>query len=289
MPIIEPVIRPPSEANSFLLQITTGCSANSCSFCPSYLGKKFRIKDLNEVFSDINAFSGCYPETGKVFLMDGDALVLNYDKLQPILEYLNKKLPRLNRISSYANDYNILTKSDEDLKNLYDHKLRLIYMGLESGSQKILSQCSKKSTVKGMIKVVLKAKEFKIKSSVIVLLGLGGKELTDVHIEETAKVLNMMQPDYLSFLSLIIIKGTDIYNKVRDNEFHELNKVEILNEMHEIIKRLELNKTVFFSNHASNFLPLTGRFPYDKEELLQIISDALHGKVELRDDLFRGL
>jgi len=289
MPIIEPVIRPPSEANSFLLQITTGCSANSCSFCPSYHGKKFGIKDQNEIFSDIDEFSNYYPDTSKVFLMDGDALVLSFEKLKPVLEYLNKKFPRLNRISSYANDYNILSKSDDDLKNFYDYRLRLIYMGLESGSQKILSQCCKKSTVEGMIKAVLKAKEFKIKSSVIVLLGLGGIELTVEHIEETAKVLNIMQPDYLSFLSLIIIKGTEIYKKVINKEFHELNKLEILNEMHEIIKRLELNKTVFFSNHASNFLPLTGRFPYDKEELLQIISDALLGKVELRDDFYRGL
>lgn len=289
MPIIEPAIRPPSEAMSFLLQITTGCSANTCSFCPTYIGKKFRMKDMSEIESDIEEYSKYNPDTSKVFLMDGDALVLTFDKLEPILVLLNKTFPRLNRISSYANDFNILTKSDVELKKFYDYKLRLIYMGLESGSQNVLDFCNKKSTVKGMTDAVIKAKQFKIKSSIIVLLGLGGKKYTTEHTSETAKVLNIMQPDYLSFLSLMVIKGTILYSQVINKEFEILSEKEILIEMYEIIKQLELKKTMFFSNHASNYLPLSGRLSYQKDELLSTIKSAMEGKIRLRDEYYRGL
>ena len=200
MTIIEPVIRPPAEAYSFLLQVTTGCSANDCTFCGAYINKQFSIKSLEEVFSDIDAWSVVHPDTRRVFLMDGDALVLSNAKLVPILKRLAIVFPKLQRISAYANGYNITVKSNSELQELFDHKLKLIYMGLESGSQTVLDKCKKKASVRDMVAAVQRASEVGIKSSVIVLLGLGGQSDSDIHVQETIKVLNEMQPRLLSFV-----------------------------------------------------------------------------------------
>jgi len=289
MPIIEPAIRPPAEAYSFLLQITLGCSANHCSFCGAYLGKPFKIKPWVEIKSDIDTHALDYPETRKVFLMDGDALVLNSQKLLPILKYLNKKFPKLIRISTYANDYNILAKTDEELNELYQHKLKLIYMGLESGDQEILDNCQKKSKVQGMIQSIKRVQAFGIKSSVIVLLGLGGKKLSARHALKTAEALNQMQPRYLSFLSLMLIPTTPLYKQQQSGEFDELNSLELLEEAYAIIEKIELKKTIFRSNHASNYLSLEGRFPQDKDRLLETLKRALKGNLSLRPEIFRGL
>ncbi len=289
MPIIEPAIRPPSEANSFLLQVTLGCSAGSCTFCGSYHGKKFKLKSTDEILQDIKKGSVIYPDARKSFLMDGDALVINNNKLIPILKQINLYFPKINRISSYANDFNILNRTDNELKELYDHKLRLIYMGLESGSQKILDKCCKKSTVNGMINAIQKCHEFKIRTSIIVLLGLGGRDLSKDHVEQTAIAVNKMQPTYLSFLALMILPHTHLFLDMQSGNFIPLDQYEILWEMHEIIKRLELNRTVFFANHASNYLPITGRFPHDKKDLLNEIKDAMNGKTNLMPEFLRGL
>jgi radical SAM superfamily enzyme YgiQ (UPF0313 family) len=221
MAIVEPAIRPPSEADSFLLQVTLGCSANSCSFCGAYKNKKFLIKDQKEIVADINEYSCRYRDTRRVFLMDGDALVLSNSKLIPVLEKLGQAFSRLSRISSYANGFNILRKSDQELAALYEHKLSLIYLGLESGSQGILDRCGKSSSVEQMIEAVNKADKARIKSSVIVLLGLGGKKYSQEHVQGTIAALNRMQPRYLSFLSLMIIPGTLLAEEARRGDFKE--------------------------------------------------------------------
>lgn len=289
MSIIEPAIRPPSEANSFLLQLTLGCSADSCTFCGSYHGKKFKLKTAEEILHDIKNGSKLYPDATKAFLMDGDALVINNKILLSILKNIITYFPKVNRISSYANDYNILNRTDNELKELYEHKMRLIYMGLESGSQKILDKCYKKSTVNGMIKTVQRCNEFKIKTSIIVLLGLGGKDLSKEHVEQTAIAVNKMQPTYLSFLALMILPHTQLFQEMQSGNFTPLNQYEILWEMYEIIKHLELKRTIFFANHASNYLPITGRFPNDKKDLLIEIKNAINGKIHLRPEFLRGL
>ena len=245
MSIVEPVIRPPAEADSFLLQVTLGCSADSCSFCGAYKSKTFRVKDRKEITADINGYARRYQDTRRVFLMDGDALVLANSKLVPILEELDAAFPRLTRISSYANGCNITRKSDRELAGLYKHKLSLIYMGLESGSQSVLDRCGKSSSVEEMIEAVNKAVKSQIKSSVIVLLGLGGKKHSEEHVKGTIAALNRMQPRYLSFLSLMVIPGTPLAEEVRRGEFEELNPAELLKESYGIIKGLELKKTIF--------------------------------------------
>lgn len=289
MPIIEPVIRPPSEADSFLLQVTLGCSADTCSFCGAYKLKPFRVKDRKEITADIDRYARRRPETRRVFLMDGDALVLANSKLVPILEELDSAFPRLTRISSYANGSNITRKTDDELSELYRHKLGLIYMGLESGSQGVLDACGKSSSVEEMIDAVNRAAGAGIKSSVIVLLGLGGKKHSGEHVKGTIAALNRMQPRYLSFLSVMVIPGTPLGEEVRRGEFEELGPAELLKESYDIIKGLELKKTVFRSNHASNYLALEGTFPKDKTAFLNVMESAIGGEIRLRPESWRGL
>ena len=289
MPIIEPVIRPPAEADSFLLQITVGCSADSCNFCGVYKAKAFQVKDRKEVTQDITYFAKRYPGTRRVFLLDGDALVLSNNKLVPILEELNRAFPLLTRISSYANGSNITRKNKDELIELYNHKLSLIYMGLESGSQRVLDMCKKSSTAKEMIHAVNKAALANIKSSVIVLLGLGGKEHSKEHVKSTIEALNSMGPRYLSFLSLMVIPGTPLAEEIRRGEFIELSPEELLKESYDIIKGLELQKTIFRSNHASNHMPLAGTLPRDKTSLLNALESGIKGHTMLKPEFLRGL
>jgi radical SAM superfamily enzyme YgiQ (UPF0313 family) len=289
MPIIEPVIRPPAEAGSFLLQITVGCSADSCNFCGVYKAKTFRVKDRKEITQDIISFAKRYPDTRRVFLMDGDALVLSNNKLIPILEELNNAFPLLTRISSYANGSNITKKSIDELTRLYNNKLSLIYMGLESGSQEVLDRCKKSSTVEEMIHAVNKAAQANIKSSVIVLLGLGGKEHSREHVRATIEALNRMQPRYLSFLSLMVIPGTPLEEEIRRGDFLELSPEELLKESYDIIRGLRLHKTIFRSNHASNHLPLAGTLPKDKAILLETLESGITGRTMLKPESLRGL
>ncbi|MBU1044723.1 MAG: radical SAM protein [Candidatus Omnitrophica bacterium] len=289
MPIIEPVIRPPAEAGSFLLQLTCGCSSNHCTFCGAYLNKPFRIKSEDEILNDIRQGAKRYPQTRKVFLIDGDALVLGNKILIPVLDQINSSFPKLKRISSYANGYNIINRSTTELKELFRYKLNLIYIGLESGDQKILEQCNKKSTVEQMIMAVRNAADAGIKSSIIVLLGLGGKKFAQAHVKETIVALNKMQPRFLSFLSLMLIPGTGLYDQAEQGGFEQLNSGELLEQTSAILSGLELEKTIFRTNHASNYLPLEGRLPQDKQYLLTILKQALAGKINLRPEIFRGL
>lgn len=289
MAIVEPIIRPPSEAESFLLQVTVGCSANQCTFCGAYPNKSFTIKNFEEIVSDIQRGRSLHPQARRVFILDGDALVVNNTRLLPVLEKLNEAFPMLSRISSYANGYNIFRKTDKELQELYVHQLKLIYIGLESGNQDILDRCRKRSSAQEMIEAVRKAKEAKIKSSVIVLLGLGGKRYSNEHIKDTITVLNRMQPRYLSFLSLMVIPGTPLNRQVLNGDFAELNPIELLKEAHDIIAGLKLEKTIFRCNHVSNYLPLAGRFPRDKKRLLDSFKLALQGELKLKPEFLRGL
>jgi radical SAM superfamily enzyme YgiQ (UPF0313 family) len=289
MVLCEPVIRPPSEANSFLLQVTLGCSQNSCAFCGAYPDKPFKLKPIEEIEADIAQGAQWYPDTTKVFLCDGDALVLSNEKLIPILKKINKAFPKLSRISSYANAQNILNKKPEELAELVKYKLKIIFLGLESGSNEILKRMNKSATSWEMVEAVVKAKEAGIKSHVIVLLGLGEKIASKTHALETAKVLNLMNPKYISVLSLMLIPGTPLYADYQAGKFIELDSQELLQETFWLIEHLTVAGSIFRCNHASNYLPLEGRLPQDKPKLLGLLRDALDGKVTLKPELFRGL
>lgn len=289
MPHIEPIIRPPAEANSVLIQVTTGCSSNSCTFCGAYMGKPFAIKENDEIQHDIRHAARRDPRARRVFLIDGDALVIPNKRLIPILGSIEKSFPSLNRIASYANGYNITARSDDELQELWHHKMRLAYIGLESGSEDILQHCKKRSRAEEMVQAVRRLEEAGIRSSVIVLVGLGGKEHSAEHVRETISALNRMQPRYLSFLSVMLIPGTPLYDAARAKTFTELNAHDFLRETRDIISGLELKKTIFRSDHASNYLMLEGRLPQDKTRLLTILDEALCGTRDIRPEFFRGL
>lgn len=289
MPILHPVIRPPSEANSVLIQVTVGCSANTCAFCGAYRGKTYRVKKIEEISRDIEESSRHEPDARRIFLLDGDALAVPNGRLIPILEKIGQDFPLLSRIASYANGFNLTGRSAQELKELADRKMRLIYIGLESGSQAVLDRCGKRATVEEMVRGVRGAAQAGIKSSVIVLLGLGGKQFSEEHVDGTIRALNEMQPRYLSFLSLMLMPHTVLHQQMKRGIFQELDAQELLTEAIRIIEGLDLDGTIFRSDHASNYLALEGRFPQDKNKLLEILKAARAGNITLRPDFLRAL
>ncbi|MFH1416034.1 MAG: radical SAM protein [Elusimicrobiota bacterium] len=283
------IIRPPSEAENFLLQVTTGCSSDNCTFCGAYADKPFSIKTYEEIVTDIETGSRMYPGIRRVFLLDGDALAVPNRRLIPVLKKLGESFTGITRISSYVNGYNITNRSDTEIEELYTDKLRLVYIGLESGSQKILDICRKRSGVKEMTDAVIRMKRAGIKSSVIVLLGLGGKEHSEEHVYETVKALNRMQPRYLSLLTVMLIPGTGLWKQARRGDFEELDSTGLLNEAYGIVKGLALEGTVFRSNHASNYLSIEGKLPRDRKSILDKLEKGIYGTIKLRPEYLRGL
>ena len=230
-----------------------------------------------------------YPKVRRVFLCDGDGLVLSMDRLLPILDMLNVSFPDLNRIGIYFNARDILSKSHEEIRQLVQRKLTIGYIGLESGSNPILEKVQKGATAQEMIKAVLKAQENGIKISVIGLLGLGGVEHSEEHANKTAAAISEMKPRYFSLLTLMLVKGTSLYKDFEAKKFIPQNEKGLLKEMRVIIENIETEKTIFRTNHASNYLPLEGILSRDKKKLVKAIDLALSGKIPLKPEFFRGL
>jgi radical SAM superfamily enzyme YgiQ (UPF0313 family) len=283
------IIRPPSEATSYLLQVTYGCSHNRCTFCGTYLDKKYSRRPLDEILEDIEAAGALHPQTRRVFLCDGNALLLPMDRLVTVLDALAEAFPDLARVGIYANARDILRKGPENLAALRERKLGIIYLGLESGSDEILLDVDKGETAQGMIDGVRLAEEQGIKTSVIILLGLGGRTKSRLHAEASGKVASRMNPRFLSCLTLMLVPGTPLYERHRRGEFELPDPTEMLRELEIIVENLELEGTIFRANHASNYLPLKGRFPQDKERILSEIRQALKGGTRLRPEFLRGL
>ncbi len=285
------VIRPPSEANSYILQITYGCSHNKCTFCPTYLDKPFKIRPIKQVFEDIDTACKVMPETRRVFLADGNALVLTTKQLIPILDALDKAFPQLQRIGIYANAKDILAKTNQELMELRRKKLSIIYIGLESGSNKVLKRVNKGATAEEMIKAVIKAQEVGFKVSIIGLLGLAGIDLWKEHAIATGRAISTMSPRFFSLLTVMVVPGTVLYEQQDQGAFILPAPIEMLKEMRVIIENTDVHAgCIFRTNHASNYLALEGRLPKDKERLLQIIDSALaKGESSLRPEYLRGL
>ncbi len=269
------VFRPPSEARSLILQATIGCSHNKCTFCVTYLDKKFRMKAFEEIKRDVEIVLPYYKDTKRIFLADGNALVIKTDDLLKILDLLQENFPKLERVGIYACPQDILKKSVSELKALKSSGLSIIYLGLESGSDRILKKVRKGAFSKHMIEAANRVKESGIILSVIFILGLGGKELSKEHAIETAKVLNKMDPDYLGALTLMAIEGTKIYEEVEMGKLKLLQPKDVFEEVGTIIENLSLTNCVFRANHASNYLPIGGTLPDDKQEILDKIITIL--------------
>lgn len=285
------VVRPPSEAGSYILQVAYGCSHNECIFCCTYLDKPFQVRPPAEVMEDIRMAGPHMPDTRRVFLADGNALVLSNRRLLPILDALNEAFPRLERVGIYGNARDILRKSDEELRELLERKLSIIYLGLESGNDEVLLRARKGATAREMIEAVKKAQKVGLAVSVIAVLGLGGVDLWQPHAIDTGRAVSAMDPAYFSLLSLMVVPGTELHRMVTAGEFVVPEPLEMLKEMRVTIEHIEgVYNCVFRTNHASNYLPLAGTLPQDKERLLLTIDRALaEGESILRPEFLRGL
>ena len=262
------VYRPPSEADSLLIQLTIGCSHNRCAFCKMYSGKKFRVRPLEDVLGEIDDLARMQPETRRVFICDGDALNAGYEIFEAVCARLRERFPKLRRIAAYVNAGDILALSKSQLERLRELGFSLCYLGLESGSARVLEKIDKGATPEDMIACVERARAAGIKTSVIGLLGIGGRELSAEHARETACVLNLMQPRLLAFLTAIILPGTPLYAWTRKGSFEPLNEKETIGEVRDIVAGLELESCIFRANHRSNLVGLGGRLPQDRDAIV---------------------
>ena len=283
------IIRPPSEANSILLQVTVGCSHNKCRFCGAYRGERFRIKSDAVIMEDI-AFAAEYcRRQRRVFLCDGDALIIPQKRLLPILKAIEKQLPWVTRVGVYANTKSIKMKTPDELKELKEHGLGIAYMGLETGDDVTLKKVRKGATSDTMIKMGKKMREAGIKLSITVLLGIAGPERSTIHAKETGRVLSGIDPEYVGALSLMLYPDADLYQEYKSGEFILLEPNEMLEELRIMIEHTNMSRGLFHANHASNYLPIRAVMPKDKESTLQLIDEALGGRVALRPEWMRAL
>ncbi len=285
-----PLWRPPSEADSFILQATLGCSFNRCSFCSMYRAKEFAVRPLEQVRAEIQTMARAYPGVRRVFLADGDALVAPTEHLLAILEALRTAFPRLERASSYALPANLLKKSVDELRQLRGAGLTLLYYGIETGSADLLKRITKGATPDAMAAGLGKAKQAGLKISATVILGLGGQAYWREHIDGTAELINRVELDYLSTLQLMIdpLIHEEFHRKFRE-PFQPQDDRALLAEQSRLLERLDPPAPlVFRSNHASNALALAGTLPQDRAELLVRLELARSGGVDLRPAWLRG-
>ncbi len=283
------IFRPPSEAYSILLQITTGCSHNKCTFCGMYKGSRFSIKDDRTIMADIDYAAQHYRHQERLFLCDGDALIIPQDRLLAILSAIRSKLPWVSRIGTYANSKSIKLKTEAQLRELRENGLQIAYMGLESGDDVTLRAINKGADSARMIEMGKKLRASGIKLSITVLLGIGGRERSAVHARETGRVLTAIDPEYVGALSLMLTPNTPLYETAAKGGFQLPSATGMLEELAIMLKNTELSDGYFHANHASNYLPIKARLPRDKEATLQLINSALQGKISLKPEHLRGL
>jgi radical SAM superfamily enzyme YgiQ (UPF0313 family) len=283
------IIRPPSEALSILLQVTLGCSHNKCTFCGTYKDKRFTIKDEEPILSDILFASKYMRNQHRLFLMDGDALIIPQKKLVWILDRIQEHLPWVRRVGAYANAKSLKMKGDEDLAVLREKGLGIIYLGVESGDDETLRKVCKGSTAENLIIQGRRVKRAEIKLSVTVLLGIAGRSGSLRHAKATGELLTAMDPNYIGALTVMILPNTPLGEDEAAGCFELPDKHELLLELREMFEHTHLSGGLFFSNHASNYLPVKARLPKDREKTLALIDGALRGEVALKPEWMRGL
>ncbi len=283
------IFRPPSEAHSILLQVTTGCSHNKCTFCGMYKGSRFSIKDDSTIMADIDFAAHHCRNQKRVFLCDGDALIIPQQRLVNILTTIREKLPWVERVSSYANSKSINMKSVEQLQQLRDLGLTMAYMGLESGDDVTLEQIKKGADSARMIEMGQKIRSAGIKLSITVLLGIAERERSRIHASETGRVLSAIDPEYVGALTLMLTPGTPMYDAHAAGKVYLPGPEEMLEELGIMLAATHLSNGYFHANHASNYLPIKAKLPQDKNSTLQLIAHALQGKVNLKPEYMRAL
>ena len=284
------IYRPPSEAYSLLIQVTIGCSHNTCTFCTMFKDKKFRVRPIEEVCEDLEMARRAYPVVEKIFLCDGDALCLSNEKLMRILTRIAELFPECKRVSVYGTARDINRKSDEELKELLDAGMEMIYMGAESGSQAVLDKIHKDVTVREQIDAVKKAERVGIKMSVTFISGLAGLEGWEVHAISTGKMITEMNASYASLLTLMLDPAAPIMKEIESGEMTLLTPEQVVGETYLLLENAMPKKScVFRSNHASNYISLRGNLPEDRQRMLAQLKVAMENTGLLKDERFRML
>jgi len=286
------VIRPPSEADSLIVQVTYGCSNNTCDFCGTYLEKPFAVRPFDEVVEDVTGLPVTVRQrVRRVFLADGDAMALSTRKLDQILDLLHRALPNLERVSSYANARNLLNKPVEELSGLRERGIELLYLGLESGDEQTLADIHKGMTVAEQVEGCRRASDAGMQLSVTAILGLAGRERSLVHAAATGDALSAIDPEYIGLLTLMLTPGTRMERKVASGQVLLPDSMGMLRELREIVAHLDVADCLFRCNHASNYLPIGGRLPEDKEAILAALDKVLGAPAatRLRPESWRQL
>ena len=284
------IYRPPSEAYSLLVQVTIGCSHNSCTFCNMYIDKQFRVRDEAEVFEDLKEARSTYSYVERVFLCDGDALCLSAERLVRILDKIYELFPECRRVNVYGNTIDVLAKTPEELSMLAEHGLKMVYLGAESGDPEVLRAIRKGSTREEIIKAVHMLEDAGIRTSVTFISGLAGKAGWRSHAVNTGTMISEMGASYVALLTLMLDPRTEIARQIREGEFEVLSPEEVVAETYLLLENADPKVScVFRSNHASNYLSLKGNLPEDKERMLAKLKKAMDDSGMLKDERFRAL
>jgi radical SAM superfamily enzyme YgiQ (UPF0313 family) len=284
------IYRPPSEADAYILQATIGCSWNHCTYCDMYRSKSFRVRDLEETLADVReAGAALGDRVNKVFVADGDALVLDAEHWEAILAACSKAFPNAKRVSAYATAMNVNEKSGAELRRLRELGLSLLYMGPETGDDVTFKRIAKGSNFEEHVEAARRAHDAGMKVSAIFLLGAGGDERSEEHAEASAKLITEMDPEFVSALTLTVIPGTPIEKLQESGRFVLPPVSRLLEELRTIVSQAAPTNAVFRTNHASNYLPLSGRLPADRDRIVSVLDKALAGEVALRPESSRGL
>jgi radical SAM superfamily enzyme YgiQ (UPF0313 family) len=284
------IFRPPGEWKSYLLQVTVGCSHNGCTFCGMYKDKRYHVRPMADVLEDIQMAKAYYGDVRRVFLCDGDAIALDTEDLLTLLKALYDAFPSLERVTTYAGPQSTLDKTPEELAALREAGLTRAYLGVETGWDQLLHQINKGVGAEEMLQAGIRLREAGMDLWVMIILGLAGSgEASRRHILETASMMNQMRPRHLSALTLTADPGTKLYRDVQEGRFQMISPRETLEEAKLLIENLQVEPLHFTSNHASNYLPLKGGLPEDREKFLTMLEQALSGERPLRAERYRGL
>lgn len=283
------VYRPPSEARSLIVQVTYGCSHNTCAFCSMYKEKRFALRPLEEVLEDFQIARGVYRHVEKVFLADGDALVRKAAELYTILDRIRDLFPECRQVTCYASPSSIRIRSEEELRTLREKGLIMVYMGLESGCDAVLTKMRKGHSAAEIVEMGKKVRGCGIALSVTAITGLGGPELLERHALETADAFNAMNPEYIGMLTLMVEPGTPLYDWVHEGKFQLLTQRQVLEETRLLVEHLDSPGSVFRMNHASNYLSLRGTLNQDQVAMLAEIDRAEKDLTRLKPEAWRAL
>ncbi|HWQ77718.1 MAG TPA: radical SAM protein [Anaerovoracaceae bacterium] len=284
------VYRPPSEAYSLIIQVTIGCAHNKCTFCSMFKDKRFRVRNVKEVLEDLDMARQHYRRVNRIFLADGDALVLQNKDLLVILDYISQLFPECERVGIYGSPQDVLRKTEDELKELLAHGIGIIYIGAESGSDRVLADVRKGATRAEIIESVKRIEASGIQASVTFISGLSGKVGWEDHAIQTGTMISEMEPSYVGLLTLMTEPGAELHKDIREGRFQLLSPLEVLKETELLLENTNVAKTcVFRSNHASNYLSLKGDLPRDKERMLNQLRGAMKNTDMLKDEMFRML